>query len=260
MDWLLILAGWIIGSFFGVPVLGALIGLFAGRIFSVKSTATSAGGYTQRTSYDTYSHTSSNQASAFVRALMLLTAYVVRADGRVMHSEMEFVRTFLRNNFNAITAAQAEQILLQFIQEEKQNPSVFASRVKSGTQSLRFSLSQEQSYALFSILVDLSKADGNVDSSERVRLQEICGWLRLDSSILQQLLGLGGASLDDAYQVLGVSPDATDAEVKAAYRKLALQYHPDKVQALGEDVRKLAEKKFQEINAAKEKIWQQRGL
>ena len=49
-------------------------------------------------------------------------------------------------------------------------------------------------------------------------------------------------------------------EVKKAYRKLALEHHPDRVAKLGEDVRKAAEKKFQEINAAKERIYKARGL
>jgi DnaJ like chaperone protein len=39
-----------------------------------------------------------------------------------------------------------------------------------------------------------------------------------------------------------------------------LEHHPDRVAKLGEDVRKAAEKKFQEINAAKERIWKARGL
>ena len=60
--------------------------------------------------------------------------------------------------------------------------------------------------------------------------------------------------------MLEISPDATDDEVRKAYRKLALKHHPDKVSTLGEDVRKAAEKKFQEINAAYETIKKQRGL
>ena len=73
-------------------------------------------------------------------------------------------------------------------------------------------------------------------------------------------LHLEGSSLDDAYKVLGISPDATDDEVKRAYRRLALEHHPDRVAKLGEDVRRAAEKKFQEINAAKERIYKARGL
>jgi DnaJ like chaperone protein len=74
------------------------------------------------------------------------------------------------------------------------------------------------------------------------------------------MLHLEGDSLEDAYKVLGVSPQATDEEVKKAFRRLALEHHPDRVAKLGEDVRRAAEKKFQEINAAKERIYKARGL
>ena len=60
--------------------------------------------------------------------------------------------------------------------------------------------------------------------------------------------------------MLGIPATATDAEVKEAYRKMALRHHPDRVAALGEDVRKAAERKFQEVNEAKERIYQARGL
>ena len=66
--------------------------------------------------------------------------------------------------------------------------------------------------------------------------------------------------LDEAYKILGISPNATNDEVKAAYRKMALKHHPDRVSTLGDDVREAAEKKFQEINNAKERIYKARGL
>jgi DnaJ like chaperone protein len=74
------------------------------------------------------------------------------------------------------------------------------------------------------------------------------------------MLNLGATSLEEAYRVLGVTPDASDEQLKRAYRRLALQHHPDKVATLGEDVRRAAEKKLQEINAAKDIVWKARGL
>ena len=82
----------------------------------------------------------------------------------------------------------------------------------------------------------------------------------IDPANVDQMTGLGGKTLDDAYKVLGISPDATDDEVRTAYRQMALKHHPDRVATLGEDVRKAAEKKFQEINDAKDRIYKARGI
>jgi hypothetical protein len=67
----------------------------------------------------------------------------------------------------------------------------------------------------------------------------------------------GNAQADDTrtpYEILNVAPNASPAEIKAAYRRLANQYHPDKVAHLGKEFQELAEQRFKEIQAAYQKL------
>ena len=108
----------------------------------------------------------------------------------------------------------------------------------------------------------IARADGVVVQQEVDALRFVASGLGISDADLSSILNLkGGASdIDAAYKVLGISASATDDEVKAAYRSMALKHHPDRVAALGEDVRKAAERKFQEINEAKETIYKARGM
>ena len=74
------------------------------------------------------------------------------------------------------------------------------------------------------------------------------------------MLNMGGTSLEEAYKVLEIDPSASNDEVRAAYRRLALKHHPDRVATLGEDIKKAAEEKFQSINNAKELIYKARDM
>ena len=64
----------------------------------------------------------------------------------------------------------------------------------------------------------------------------------------------------DYYEVLGVDKGASAEDIKKAYRKMAIKYHPDKVATLGEDVQKAAEEKFKAVNQAYEAICRERGI
>jgi DnaJ like chaperone protein len=67
-------------------------------------------------------------------------------------------------------------------------------------------------------------------------------------------------SIENDYKVLEIEPSATDDEVKKAYRKQAMKHHPDKVNHLGEEIRKAAEERFAKLNEAYERIKNARGM
>ena len=206
-------------------------------------------------------YSADEQRSGFMFSLLVLASYVIRADGRVMHSEMQLVREFLRQNFGAVAQSQGEQILLRLFDEQKRQGQLqFKNTVADCCSQISQFMDYSQRLQLVNFLVLISQADGNVDPAEIAAINECAYWLGLSKTDVDSLFNLKGDTLDEAYKVLGISPDATDDEVRKAYRKLALEHHPDRVAALGEDVRKAAEKKFQEINAAKEKVFKARGL
>ena len=113
---------------------------------------------------------------------------------------------------------------------------------------------------IIAFLAEISKCDGTSDATEIKALRNIAYHMGLDADVVNQMFALGGQTLEDAYTVLGVSPDASDDEVRKAYKKMVLQHHPDRVSHLGEEVKNAATKKMQEINKAKDAIFTARGM
>lgn len=201
------------------------------------------------------------QRNGFLFSFMVLTAYIVKADGKVMHSEMEAVRRFLRSNFGEEGVRQGEQILSKLFDYHKtKGDYMWRQQLADACREMSANMETEHMLQMVAFLAEIIKADGRVDPQEVEALRLITSNLGLGPGVVDQMLHLGGQSIDDAYAVLGLAKDCSDDDVRKAYRKMALQYHPDRVATLGEDVKAAAQKKFQEINDAKERIFKARGL
>ena len=204
------------------------------------------------------------QRNSFLFSLLVLASYIIKADGKVMHSEMELVRNFLRMNFGENAVEQGNRILLKLFEEQKRMeeraPGSFRSVIRESCSQIAANMDYSQRLQLLDFLVMISRADGFMAGDEVKALKDVAYCMGISDSDIDSMLKLRGDSLEDAYAVLGVSPDASDDEVRRAYRALALKHHPDRVATLGEDIRRAAEKKFKEINDAKEKIYKARGM
>lgn len=251
--------GGIIGFMAGGP-LGALAGFVFGSLFDTDSS--DAGSYYGEA--PTHGTTYTGQRNSFLFSMLVMASYIIRADGRIMHSEMEFVRRFLRSTFGEAAVGEGERILLNLFEQRKQmdrqNPLAFKNTIRDCGTQIAANLTYEERLQLLVFLVEIAKSDGHVCNEEIEALKEVAMYMGLSVKEVESMLNLGGSSLNEAYKVLELEPTATNDEVRAAYRRLALKHHPDRVATLGEDIKKAAEEKFQNINNAKEQIYKARGM
>lgn len=233
-----------LGWAFGGPI-GALIGFAVGKGFDGIDVDTTHSSRTNNSANRT--QTSRND---FITALLVLMAAVMKADGKIMKSELDYVKKFLVKNFGETTATEATKILKDILKKD--------IPLKEVCRQICMNTQYEARTQLIHYMFGIAQADGHVSELEVKKIEEIALHLNISSSDIASIKAMFYKDIQSAYKVLGLDNSASIAEIKKAYRKKAIEHHPDKVEHLGEDIRKGAEEKFRQVNEAYEQIKKER--
>jgi len=226
-----------LGWAFGGPI-GGVLGFMMGSMFEGKS---SVGGQYGQT-----------QSGDFSLSLLILTAAVMKADGNVRRSELDYVKRFLENNFGSSKTPQYVKMLGEILKQDL------------NVQDVSRQISQYMDYGsrmmLVQYLFGIAQADGNNHPAEIDMIQVIANFMGISVKDYESIKAMFVKDTGSAYKVLNVSTDTSNDDIKKAYRELAKKHHPDRVAHLGEDVKEAAEEKFMKLNAAYEAIKEERGM
>ncbi len=235
------------GWAFGGPI-GAIIGYALGSLFSTNQPRVFRSEVNQQ-----FGNT--EEKRDFNVTLLVLSAAVMKADGNVKRSELDYVKRFFLQNFGQERAENYIKMLRDILEKDY--------NIYEVSQQVGRYMDYSSRLQLLHYLFGIANADGIVTEAEVGVIHTISMYMGVGEPDFQSIKAMFVREVnpsENAYRILGVDPNATDDEVKKAYREMAKKNHPDLVSNLGEEVRQAAEKKFQQINEAYETIKKQRGM
>ncbi len=245
--------GWTAGGGIIGGIIGYALGSLVEKAFSGESTSQT---FEQRmgggTSRGYRSQRPVTQPGDFGVSLLILSAAVMKSDNKVVKSELDFVRNFFVRQFGQEKANGYILTLRELLKQDY--------NLRDVCQEIRMYMDHPSRLQLMHFLYGLSLSDGHAHPDELQTIRNIASWLGISLADQDSIQAMFIKSAKSAYKVLEITPEATDDEVRKAYKRMAVKHHPDKVSHLGEDVQKAANDKFKEINVAFEQIKKERGI
>ena len=231
-----------IGWSFGGPI-GAIIGMAVGSLLDSSSK--------ERTVY-----TQTQQATRsgdFEVSLLILASIVIKADGKQDQRELNFVRVQFVQMYGKERANKAFNLFKEI-----------SKQTNISTRQVCLQIRQMMDHAsrlqLIHFLFGIAKADNHVADSEVEAIAIIASYLGVSPRDFESIKAMFYKSSDNAYKILELDSNATMSEIKAAYRKMAKKYHPDKVLHLGKEHQKGAEEKFRKVQEAYEQLQKEKQI
>lgn len=188
----------------------------------------------------------------FSVSLLVLIAAVMKADGKVLKSELDYVKVQLGRMMGEQALPQSLQLLRDLLKQD------------IPVQDVCHQISSHMQYSyrleLLHLLYGISQADGEIHESEVKMIEKIAFYMDISRDDIASIRAMFVKDAESAYKILEIEASATDDEVKKAYRKMAVKYHPDKVAHLGDELQNQAKEKFQKVQQAYEDIKKKRGM
>lgn len=232
---------WIAGGL-GWAFLGPIGGIIGFALGSILDSSSESGTYT----------TQSSNRNSFLVSLLVLVSEVMRADGKVLKSELDYVKNYFLKNFGESASREALMLLRDIL--KKHVP------IRDVCTQIKENMDYPSRLQLLHFLFGIASADGAINPSEINVITNISSWIGITTSEFESIKSMFIDNTDACYKVLEVDRTATNEEIKKAYRNMAIKYHPDKLNHLGEDIRNAAEEKFKKVNEAYDKIKKERGF
>lgn len=188
----------------------------------------------------------------FGMSLLVLIAAVMKADGKVLRVELDYVKQFFVSQFGTESAKQALLVLKDILKKE--------IPVREVSQQIRSNMDYSSRLQLMHLLFNLSIADSAIKIEELEVLEKIAVNMGVAERDYLSIKNMFIPETDSSYKILEIERSATDEEVKKAFRRMAMKYHPDRVSHLGDEFKKTADEKFKSVNEAYDKIKKERNL
>ena len=239
--------GWAGGGPLG-GVIGFALGALIDNISGVDAPQQQTGSRSQK-----QRQSSDTTGGDVAMSLVVLTAAVMNADGRVTQRELDYVRRFFTQQFGAPRTQELLIVLRDVLKREIPIGQVCEQIRQYAPHPLRLQLVH--------YLIGVAQADGQTHPAEREMVRRIATYLGVSEKDLDSMGAMFRRNnVESAYTILEVDSKASDEEVKAAYRRMAKKHHPDKVSHLGEEFQKSAAEKFKKVQDAWERIERERGI
>ena len=229
--------------FSGISVILLFIALFFGLSFWMRKKVAD------------YEQSQSDSHNRFVWLLVQILINISKIDGRVTKEEISTIQNFFQYNLNY------NQTKMKWVKEIIKEAMTTTATLENLLDDFRNTFAYEPRLILLELVYQILYTKDRVPEEELQIARNIAAYLEIsgyDQQTIEAKYIYGSRAkqqqqtnaAEQHYAILGLSVGASMEEIKKAYRKLSMQYHPDKVQHLGEEFQSVAEQKMKEINAA----------